>query len=93
VGTTALAQRTSCEMVTKRVECRDCRYFKSAPYEAPYTGCYHPEFMVSKQKDAFLKQQELPGDHRKINLRGDCPKFEQRARKRSFWRRLLANEF
>jgi hypothetical protein len=91
-GTAALARRILQVMVTKKVDCADCRHFKRAPYEAPYTGCYHPELMVAKQKDMFLKQQELPGDHRKINLRGDCAKFEQRAKKRPFWRRLLAIE-
>jgi hypothetical protein len=76
-------------MVTKKVDCRDCRHFKEAPYEAPRTGCYFPDFMIVKQKDAFLKQQEMPGDHKKINLRGDCAKFEPRARKRSLWEKLL----
>ena len=78
-------------MVTKKVDCRDCRHFKQAPYQAPRTGCYFPDFMVSKQKDAFLKQQEIPGDHRKINLRGDCAKFEPHAKKPSLWDRLVGN--
>ena len=76
------------EMVMKKVDCRDCRHFKRAPYDAPRTGCYFPDFMVAKQKDAFLKEQEIPGDHRKINLRGDCPKFEAHAKKPSLWQRL-----
>ena len=76
------------EMVTKKVDCRDCRYFRRAPYDAPRTGCYFPDFMVVKQKDAFLKEQEIPGDHRKINLRGDCAKFEPPAKKPSLWERL-----
>ena len=80
-------------MVKKRVECKDCRYFKEAPYEASRTGCWYPEFMEQTQKDAFLKQQELPGDHEKINLRGDCAKWEQRPAKRSFWKRMMAGEF
>jgi len=80
-------------MVTKRVSCSDCTHFRQAPHEAPRTGCYLPEFMPVKQKDAFLKEQELPGDHRKLNLRGDCPKWEARPKKRSFWQRLMANEF
>ncbi len=80
-------------MVQKKVECRDCRYFKEAPYDAPRTGCWFPDFMPQKQKDAFLKEQEIPGDHEKINLRGDCSAFSPRAPKRSFWRRMLAGEF
>ena len=80
-------------MVTKKVDCRDCRWLKLAPYEAPRTGCYFPDFMPGKQKDAFLKEQEQPGDHRKLNLRGDCAKFEQRTAKKGFWKKLLSNEF
>ena len=41
----------------------------------------------------LLTEQEIPGDHRKINLRGDCPKFALRPKKRSFWQRMLAGEF
>lgn len=80
-------------MVTKKVHCADCLHFKQAPYDAPRTGCYFPDFMPVKQKDAFLKEQEIPGDHRKINIRGDCPKFEARAKRRTFWQRMLAGEF
>jgi hypothetical protein len=76
-------------MSTNKVNCRDCTHFKAAPFEAPRTGCYFPDFMVVKQKDAFLKEQEQPGDHRKLNLRGDCAKFEPRAKKLSVWQRLL----
>jgi hypothetical protein len=80
-------------MVKKRVECRDCRHFKLAPYDAPRTGCWFPDYMQQRQKDAFLKEQEIPGDHEKINLRGDCPAFDPRPLKRSFWKRMLAGEF
>ena len=80
-------------MVKRKVECKDCRWFREAPYEAPRTGCWHPEFMQQKQKDAFLQQQEIPGNHEAINLRGDCAKFEARAPKLSFWKRMLAGEF
>jgi hypothetical protein len=80
-------------MVTKKVECRDCKHFREAPYTAPRTGCYHPDLMQQKQKDLFLKEQEIPGDHEKINLRGDCAKFEARAGKLSFLKRMLAGEF
>jgi hypothetical protein len=80
-------------MVKKKVDCRDCRHFKRAPYEAPRTGCWFPEFMEQTQKDAFLREQEIPGEHEKLNLRGDCAKFEPRAPRRSFWRRMMAGEF
>jgi hypothetical protein len=80
-------------MVTKKVECRDCRHFRAAPFQAPRTGCYHPDNMQAKQKDLFLKEQELPGDHRKINLRGDCATFEVRPAKPSLWKRLAAKGF
>jgi len=80
-------------MVRKKVECRDCRHFLSAPYDAPRTGCWHPDNLQQRQKDAFLKEQEIPGDHRKINLRGDCAQHELREPRRSFWKRMLAGEF
>jgi hypothetical protein len=80
-------------MVTKKVECRDCRYFKRAPYEAPRTGCWFPEFMQQTQKDAFLKEQEIPGDPETLNLRGDCAKFDARAPRLSILKRMLAGEF
>jgi hypothetical protein len=77
----------------KKVECANCAHFREAPEEAPYTGCWHPDHMRQRQTDRFLKQQELPGDHRKINLRGDCPQYEPRPKKPSFWQRMLAGEF
>ena len=70
--------------------CQTCQHFKSKPYEAPHTGCYHPDNMEVKQKEAYLDQQQLPGDHRKLNLMGDCDKHEERPKKDSFWKRLLA---
>ncbi len=69
-------------------DCRDCRHFRSTPYEARIAGCYLPKNMVSKQKAAFLDEQQLPGDHEKINRDGDCPDFAARERKRSLWQRL-----
>ncbi len=74
----------------KKVECKNCRHFRQAPYQAPRTGCWHPDFMVVRQKDRFLDEQQIPGDHRKINLRGDCPKYEPRASRPGLWKRLLA---
>jgi hypothetical protein len=80
-------------MVKKRVDCEDCLHLKRAPYEASRTGCWHPDFMQQRQKDAFLDEQQIPGDHEKINLRGDCPKWEPKPKKLSFWKRMLAGQF
>jgi hypothetical protein len=74
----------------KKVECKNCRHFRRAPYDAPRTGCWLPEFMVVKQKDRFLDEQQIPGDHRRINQHGDCPKYEARAARPGLWKRLLA---
>lgn len=79
-------------MVTTKVECRTCVHFREAPYQAPRTGCWHPDHMQQRQKDRFLAEQEIPGDHRKINLRGDCPKHERRPPKPSIWKRMFASE-
>jgi hypothetical protein len=46
--------------------------------------------MIVTQKERFLDEQQVPGDARKINLRGDCPKFEKRAPRAGLWKRLLA---
>jgi hypothetical protein len=72
------------------VDCRTCVHFRSAPYEARLEGCYLEKNMVSKQKAAFLDEQQLPGDHTQINRNGDCPDHQARARKPSFWKRLWA---
>jgi hypothetical protein len=72
------------------VNCKNCRYFKQAPYQAPHTGCYHPDNMAVKQKERYLDQQQLPGDHRKLNLRGDCALFEALPERPSLLKRLLA---
>lgn len=75
------------------VLCKDCRHFREAPYEANITGCWHPENLQVKQKDAYLDQQQQPGNQRKINLRGDCGQFEARPVQLSLlprlWQRLL----
>ena len=74
------------------VLCKDCKHFRRYPYaETPFkrkTGCYHPDYMVQKQSDPFLKEQEIPGDHVQLNLNGDCPKFEALPPKRSWLGRL-----
>jgi hypothetical protein len=73
-----------------RVDCRNCRHFRSQPYEAKFEGCYLEKNMESKQKQACLDEQQLPGRHDKINARGDCPDFAARERKLSLWQRLWA---
>lgn len=72
-----------------RVECESCVHFRRAPYEARWEGCWHPDNMKSKQKERYLQEQQLPGDHRAINRRGDCAQFEPRPRRAPLWRRLL----
>lgn len=73
-----------------RVDCHDCRHFRSRPYEAKFEGCYLEKNMPSKQKMACLDEQQLPGNHAKINFHGDCPDFAARAKKPSLWQRLWA---
>jgi hypothetical protein len=46
--------------------------------------------MASKQKQACLDEQQLPGDHTKINADGNCPDFLARKVKPSLWQRLWA---
>lgn len=72
-----------------RVNCKDCHHLRTAPYEAPLTGCWHPDNMKVTQKEAFLDQQQQPGDNRKINLRGDCAQYEAKPTRPSLWQRLL----
>jgi hypothetical protein len=71
------------------VRCADCRHFRAAPYETRFTGCYHEKHVESKQKDRFLDEQQLPGDHLQINRRGDCPEHEPRPRATGLWRWLF----
>ena len=73
-----------------RVDCRRCRHFRAAPYEAKRDGCYHPELMESKQGAAFLDAQQVPGDHERINAHGDCAHFEPRPAARRLWTRLFS---
>lgn len=72
-----------------KVHCKDCRWFREAPYEAKRTGCWHPDHMKVTQKDAFLDQQQEPGNHRKINLRGNCSTYEPKPAKPGFLERIL----
>ncbi|HIG11586.1 MAG: hypothetical protein ABGY71_14725 [bacterium] len=71
------------------VSCESCRHFRRKPYEAPHTGCYHLDLMVVKQKESILDEQQTPGDHRKLNLLGDCEHFSARPEKPSLLKRLL----
>ncbi|TDJ73147.1 MAG: hypothetical protein E2O39_05765 [Planctomycetota bacterium] len=73
-----------------KVECKRCRWFRQAPYEANRTGCWHPDNLVSSQKAAYLDEQQIPGDYRKINLRGDCAQFESKLEQPSLLRRFLS---
>jgi hypothetical protein len=75
------------------VECKDCIYFRKHPGDTVWkrrTGCYHPELMEQKQADPVLAAQEVPGDHEKLNLRGDCPKFTAKPRSGSMLSRWIA---
>ncbi len=74
-----------------RVRCETCTHFRSAPYEARINGCYLESNMPGRQKDAFLDEQQIPGNHEKINLRGDCSDHQARPASLPFWKRLLAS--
>jgi hypothetical protein len=81
-----------------KVECRNCLHFREYPYGdgtvwKRKTGCYHPDLMVQKQSDGFLKEQEVPGDHEKINVRGDCPKYAARPPDPSLLQRFFNSFF
>jgi len=70
-------------------DCKTCAHFKQAPWDAAKTGCWHPDNMDTKLGAAFNDEQQLPGNHVKLNLRGDCAQFEQRAAAPSFMERFL----
>ena len=72
-----------------RVDCKDCIHFRTAPYQAPHTGCWHADNLKVSQKEAFLDQQQQPGDHRKLNLRRDCAQFEARPVRHGLLARLF----
>ena len=78
----------------RRVECRDCVHLRVNPFTPGTTwkrktGCFHPDLMEQKQSDDFLTEQQVPGDPEKLNLRGDCAKFEPRPPRPSFLQRML----
>ena len=76
-------------MTEKRVDCRTCVHFRSAPYEARKDGCYFPDNMPGKQGATYLDEQQVPGRHDKINLHGDCKDHAPRPKAPSFVERLL----
>ena len=84
------AQNPAVMAPKNRVDCRTCVHFREAPWQAPHTGCYLAKNMSVRQTDAYLDQQQIPGDHEKINLRGDCPDHVAKPEKPSLWKRLLA---
>lgn len=74
------------------VDCKDCKWFRSLPGDTVWkrrTGCYHPENMEQKLSDPVHQAQEIPGDHEKLNVRGDCARFEGAPRKGSLISRML----
>jgi hypothetical protein len=73
------------------VECKNCRHFRALPGGTVWkrkTGCYHPDNMEQKQSDGFLAEQEIPGNHEQINMRGDCAQYEPRQRAPSLLKRV-----
>jgi len=73
---------------TQKATCASCAHFKSAPYEARLEGCYLPENMDSKQSAFYLDEQQLPGNHRILNLGGKCGDYAAKAPKPSLLKRL-----
>lgn len=74
------------------VDCNDCLFFKRFPGDTVWkrrTGCYHPENMEQKLSERVHQAQEVPGDHEKLNVRGDCPVFAARPRRGSLISRLI----
>ena len=70
--------------------CEECVYLRHAPYEARRTGCFNPKFMPGKQKDAFLDEQQIPGDHEVLNRNGDCPEWTPIPPRPSLVKRLFS---
>jgi hypothetical protein len=73
---------------TAKVSCEQCLWLRVAPWQTKQTGCYHPENMPGKQKERTLDEQQIPGDARVINRRGDCPRYEAKPKPPSLWERL-----
>ena len=73
-----------------KVYCENCIHFRSAPFEARLEGCYEPKLIGKKQKARFNDEQQLPGNHLKLNHKHDCEKYAARERKPSLWERLIS---
>ena len=73
-----------------KVRCEHCIHVRSAPDEAKHAGCYLEKNMPSRQSDAFLDEQQVPGDHEAINRRGNCPDWQKRPSKVGFLSWLLS---
>ncbi len=74
------------------VRCEDCLYLRVRPGGTPWkrkSGCFHPELVEQSQSDRFLQEQIIPGDHEKLNRRGDCPKFTPGPRRLSLVQRVV----
>ncbi len=73
-------------------DCKDCLHFRRVVGGTVWkrrTGCYHPDLMEQAQSDPALRAQEVPGNHVKLNLRGDCAKFDGGSRRGSLISRLI----
>ncbi len=73
------------------VDCNDCIHFRERPGDTTWkrkTGCFHPDHMQQRQADEFLREQEVPGDHHKINADGNCATFEAREPRPSLLKRI-----
>ena len=73
------------------VDCNNCIHFRERPGDTTWklkTGCFHPDHMQQSQQDEFLKEQEIPGDHTRINADGACAQFEARERQASLFKRI-----
>ncbi|MFT5286502.1 MAG: hypothetical protein ACI8TQ_002671 [Planctomycetota bacterium] len=75
-----------------QVHCTDCIHFRSAPYQARIAGCFLESNMPGRQKDAYLNEQQIPGNHEIINLRGDCADFEAPKKKPGLLTRMFTND-
>jgi len=74
------------------VDCKDCTHFVQRPGDTVWkrkTGCYHPQHMEQSQADGFLREQEVPGDHSRINADGNCSEFEARPARPSLLTRIV----
>lgn len=70
-------------------ECKNCKYFREAPWDAPRTGCWHEDNMETSLSARFNDEQQEPGNHIKINLRGDCAQYESKSAGLSLWEKFL----